>query len=74
IRYGLQSGGYVKLSVSNLRGQKVVTLVNGPKSVGEYSITWNGRNAYGEEVPTGIYLCSLEVGDKQLSRKLLLIK
>jgi len=73
ISYGLPKNGTVKLTVYNLLGKKVETLVNEEfKNAGRYSITFNSR-----ELPSGIYFYVLEVNDGRefrMVKKMLLIK
>ncbi len=46
----------MELSIYNMLGQKIVTLVNKKQNAGAYSVRWNGRNADDEEVANGVYL------------------
>ncbi len=50
---------HVELSVYNLLGQKVITLVDGKKSIGRHSIQWRGVNTFGQQVSSGIYFVQL---------------
>lgn len=51
-----------KLSVYNVIGREVKTLASGNYPPGSYTITWNGRDKNGRELPSGIYFYKLEVG------------
>ncbi len=65
----------VQLDVFNILGQRVKTLVNGAKAPGEYTVQWDGRDANGNEVATGIYLYRLQVGaTKRDTKKMILLK
>lgn len=65
----------VSIRIYDLRGRIVSVLVDGLREPGSYSVLWNGRNRVGEEVPSGIYLCTMETGsDAQSTRKLVLMK
>jgi hypothetical protein len=66
--------GLVKLTVFNLLGQKVITLVNEEKAAGTYSVEWDGRDDKGRIVSSGIYLYRLESTSFNLTKKMLLIK
>jgi hypothetical protein len=70
INYHLAMNSDVNLSIYNLLGQKVVTLVNKKQTAGKYSVQWDARN-----FPSGLYIYKLETssGFRQ-SRKLLLLK
>ena len=70
------SGGVsdVRLDIFNILGQNVKTLVDEPMGPGTYTVEWDGTNAGGSKVATGIYLYRLQVGDKHQSKKMLLLK
>jgi len=74
IEYKLPQAGFVKLTVYNLLGQKVVTLVDGIQRNGTHSVTWNSRDRNGNVVPSGIYFYRLEAGSVSLTAKMLLLK
>ncbi|MCW9706828.1 T9SS type A sorting domain-containing protein [Fodinibius salsisoli] len=60
----------VKLTIWNMIGQKVATLVDGVKEAGEHdNIRWNAAN-----MPSGMYIARLEAGDEVFTRKMTLIK
>lgn len=69
ISYELKEDSEVLLSIWNIVGQKVVTLVDGMKEAGEHTATWNAS-----EMPSGIYIAQLEVGNEVFIRKMTLIK
>jgi hypothetical protein len=62
------------LEIYNLRGRFVKALYRGPAGEGEHVVTWDGTNARGEPVPSGIYLYVLKIGDLNLGRKMLLVR
>ena len=64
----------MKLDVFNVLGQKVKTLLDQPLGPGTYTVEWDGKNESGTTVATGIYLYRLKVGDKQQSKKMVLLK
>ncbi|MEW6754059.1 MAG: FG-GAP-like repeat-containing protein [Candidatus Latescibacterota bacterium] len=74
IRFGLPSRGTVDLTVYNLAGQQVAALVRGERDAGRYSATWNGRDAGGRPVATGVYICQLRAGERAQSRRVLLLR
>ncbi|GEM_PF-4255196 len=59
----------VSLSVYDVLGQEVATLVNEQKESGEYSVTWNA-----EGLPSGVYYYRLIVGDRVETKKAVLIR
>jgi len=74
IRFALPQAGKVELSVYNLAGQKVTTLVEGTRLAGEYAINWDGKDEDSHALATGIYLYRLQTSAKQQTRKLLLLR
>lgn len=64
IRYQIPEDGYVKISVYDVLGKLVNTLVSEQKEAGFYSTIWNGRNDYGSEVSNGIYFYKITVTGK----------
>jgi sialidase-1 len=69
IRFELPNETKVKLTVYNIRGQMVATLVNGHRTAGIHNVQWNAN-----DLPSGIYLYKLDVGKTTLIRKLTLLK
>lgn len=69
IPYELSQETEVKLTVWNMIGQKVATLVDGMVEAGTHEETWNASN-----MPSGIYIARFEVGGKVFTRKMTLIK
>jgi hypothetical protein len=74
IRYELQSGGYVILKITNVLGREIKTLVEEFALPGRYEVMWDGKDAEGNSVASGIYIYRLGVNGFHLSRKLLFIK
>ncbi len=74
IMYRIPEKSHVTITVFNLLGQKVKTLVDETKSAGEYRVRWDGNDEYGQEVSTGIYFYRIKAGDYAESRKMLLLK
>ncbi len=66
----------VSLNIYNLNGQLIKTLLNNQKQKGGvyYEIIWNGNNNTSRKVKSGIYIIKLDIGDKSVFKKTLLIK
>ncbi len=64
----------VNLSIYNIMGQKVRTLLSETKTAGTHSIIWDGRDEKGSIVSSGIYLTHLNAGLNSISRRMLLLK
>lgn len=74
IRFFLKEGGITKLSVFNLKGQLIKTMLSEYKKAGDYSFTWNGMDESNRAVSSGIYIYRLQVGNKFTSRMLALVR
>lgn len=57
--FALTQPASVRLRVYNVLGQEVVELVNATRPVGRYTVQWDGRNAAGRLVPSGVYFYAL---------------
>lgn len=69
IDYSVARTGHVRLTVYNVLGQKVATLVDGVRPAGEYTVTWEASH-----LPSGLYIYRLEAAGSVLSRKMTLLK
>ena len=65
ISYDLSTSGNVVLTVYDILGREVVTLVDGILPAGEYETMWDGRDADGNVIPSGAYLYRLSFGEGQ---------
>jgi len=64
----------VKLSVYNIRGQLVRTLVDGSQGPGAYNVNWDGADNLGRKVSSGVYFYRLVAGDFISTRKMVVLK
>jgi len=69
IQYGLPTSCNVTLSVYDLTGSKVATLVDGYRTAGAYEVTFDGT-----DLASGVYLYRLEAGKSIISGKMVLLK
>lgn len=74
IRYQLPSAAQVRLTVYNILGQKIRTLVNERMEPGYYQAEWDGRDEWGRPQGSGIYIYRLEAGNFRMARKMTLLK
>ena len=74
IRYTIPETDHVDLSIFNIAGEKILTLVNRRQNVGTHSITWNGRDNSGRQVSGGVYLCRLQAGRIKHTIRMLLMR
>lgn len=74
IRYSIGGVSQVKISIFNIMGQEVKTLVNKNQGKGNYSVSWNGKNNGDKKVSAGLYFYTLEAGNFIQTRKMILLK
>ncbi len=79
IPYQLAEPAAVTITIYDVRGRAVRTLVLGNQPAGMYrsrskAAHWDGRNHLGEQVATGVYFYTLKAGDYAATRKLLIRK
>lgn len=74
IRFTLPSAGKVKIIFYNLLGEKLHSIEQEFNSPGVHDIKWFGKDMNGNEVSSGIYLCTIETGNYFKSLKLVLMK
>ncbi len=74
IIYALPEKANVTLSVYNILGGKIATLVNGDEEAGYKRVYWNGCDNTGKPVPSGIYFYKLETKNFTATQKMLLMK
>ncbi len=73
LSYTVPDESHVSLSVFNLLGQRVVTLIDGNLSAGRYATNWNGVDNFGERVSSGVYIVRLKAGNNVETRKISLV-
>jgi hypothetical protein len=70
ITYHLPEATDVVLKVFNLLGDEIRTLVNTKNEAGIHHVIWNGKDAKGREVSSGVYLLKIQAGNFQMNRKM----
>ena len=74
IRYSLPAAGTVTLTVFDVLGRAVRTVVETRPAPGVYETSWDGRDDRGAAVSSGIYLYRLQTGDAVRTRKMVLMR
>jgi len=74
ISYELPSDRLVNITIHDMMGKKVKTLVNGLQTAGYKSIKWDATNDRNEPVSAGVYLYTIEAGDYSQTKKMVLLK
>ena len=74
IIYHLIEDEFVKITIYDLLGNVVNTLVNKTVDSGYNSVQWNSKNTEGQSVAAGVYFYSIEVGNFRQTEKMILLK
>jgi M6 family metalloprotease-like protein len=74
IPFDIKERAHATLTIYNIRGQVVRTLLDETLDARSYGLVWDGRNDSGQPVSSGVYFYKLIAGDYQDVRKLVLMK
>lgn len=74
IPYSLSGDAHVKITVCNILGQTVSTLVDAFQPAGAHTARWDGRDTNGRDAASGIYFTRVQVGTYSQVRKMVLLK
>ena len=74
IDFILEHQNEIDMAIFNINGQLIQTLKSGIQPAGAHSVVWNGKNALGELVGSGVYIYSLSTPEKTVSKRLIFLK
>jgi tetratricopeptide (TPR) repeat protein len=74
ISYNVSENAHVALKIYNTTGQEIATLVNGYQQAGSHQVRWNGKDNFGNQLPSGIYLYQIISGNFKKTGKMMLVK
>ena len=74
INFDLPKDAFVRLSVFNILGQEVTSLVAGELPAGNHQVMWDGTDSDGGSVASGIYFYRISAENFSASKKMLLLK
>jgi len=74
LRYDLPEDGFVNITVYDMSGRIIKTLVNSSQTAGYKSIKWNATDNRNQSVPAGVYLYKIEFEKFVATRKMILLK
>jgi len=69
IRYDIPTSSFVRISVYDILGEEIRSLVSEEKNPGTYEVTFDAKN-----LPSGIYFYTIRAGEFSQSRKMILMK
>ncbi|MBN2070173.1 MAG: T9SS type A sorting domain-containing protein [Candidatus Krumholzibacteriota bacterium] len=74
LEFSIAEKGPVTLSVFNVAGQLVKTLVNDIREAGSHRVMWDGKNEAGRDVASGIFFCKIETAGFSDTKKMVLLR
>ena len=74
LRYDLPEDALVNITIYDMMGRQISTLVSSLQSTGYKLIQWNGTNNAGQPVSAGVYLYRIEAGEFRQTKKMVLLK
>ncbi len=74
LAFELPQDSVVTLTILDVSGRLVKTLVSGPRSAGFHRVVWRGNDEHNKAVASGVYFSSLSVNGVQDARKMILLR
>ncbi|MFA5833703.1 MAG: T9SS type A sorting domain-containing protein [Bacteroidota bacterium] len=74
IEYNVPVRSNVEISIFNILGQKVASIINDVHEAGTHRATWNGKDSFGKPVASGIYFYQMNAGSFEQVKKMMLMK
>lgn len=74
IPYSLSGDSHVRITICNILGQTMSTLVDAFQPAGAHTVLWDGRDANGRYAASGVYFTRVQVGTHSQVRKMVLLK
>ena len=74
IRFELPEDTHTRIAIYDLRGREIVLLANKPFHAGYHQVVWQGRDTFGNAVPSGMYFYRMEANAFSRTRKMVFLK
>ncbi|NWF50957.1 MAG: T9SS type A sorting domain-containing protein [Ignavibacteriaceae bacterium] len=74
IQYNVPGSANVQLTIYDINGQKVKELINEFRNSGNYTVTWDAKDNFGNKVSSGTYFYQVQVGNFIQTKKMILLK
>jgi hypothetical protein len=74
IAFSLNQSNFIEISILDINGRKIKSLVKSNYPIGNFSIIWDTDNANGNKVSSGIYFCSITTQNEQIISKIIVLK
>lgn len=74
LRFTLPAAGVARLGIHDASGRLLRVLSDGPRAAGGHTLSWDGRDARGRALPSGVYFARLDTPHARIAQKLVLLK
>lgn len=74
IQYSLPEAGFARLTVFDVTGRVVTTLVEEMSAAGTFCVSWDGRDQFGAKVASGVYFANLETSKEVVTGKIMVVR
>jgi hypothetical protein len=74
LTFDVAQAGNVSIQVYDVSGRLLATLLNSYKEIGRHRVEWNGKNANGSLVPSGIYFYRMRAAGFEVTKKMILVR
>jgi hypothetical protein len=74
LQFALPRDEQVRITIYDLQGQMVRTIVKERKAAGTYQVVWDSRDENGVKVTSGVYFYRIQAGEFTMTKKMLLMK
>ena len=74
IHFTLSEASEVTVSVYDVMGRQVATLVNQSLTAGSHEMQWNGRSSSGQPLSSGVYFYRIEAGEYSQTRRMTIVR
>ena len=74
LRYDIPENSHVTITIYDMLGRQVKTLINQTQDAGFISVIWDATNDYGKPVSAGVYLYQIQAGEFVQTKKMVLLK
>nr|HQV34537.1 T9SS type A sorting domain-containing protein [Calditrichia bacterium] len=74
IAFDLPAAQRVEISVYDISGRRVATLLDGLRNAGRHTLRWNGKDDNGKSMPSGVYFYRISTPGHQAAKKMILLK
>jgi flagellar hook assembly protein FlgD len=74
LRYDLPENGHINITIYDMLGRQVRTLISQTQNAGYKSVIWDATNDYGKPVTAGVYIYQIQAVGFIQTKKMVLLK